>query len=79
MRASAWRVAAAKRVAEKWVQDAIKRPGRLREYFGTPEGETIPVAKINAEIAKLKKKESRTPEETSLLRALNLAKTLRKF
>ena len=62
---SAWKVAAAKRIAEKWIGDAIKRPGRLREYFGTPEGENIPQAKINAEIAKLKKKESRTPEETS--------------
>jgi len=73
------RKASAKRVAEKWIQDAIKRPGRLREYFGTPEGETIPVSKINAEIAKLKDKEKRTPEEVSLLRALNLAKTLKKM
>ena len=66
------------RIAEEWISKAIKRPGRLHDYFGIPEGETIPVGKIKAEISKLHGKEVRTPEETSLLRALNLGLTLKK-
>lgn len=66
------------RIAEGWISKALKRPGRLHDYFGIPEGETIPVGKIKAEISKLHGKEVRTPEETSLLRALNLGLTLKK-
>jgi hypothetical protein len=81
-RASAHRVVArhrisSRRVAEKWIQQAIKRPGRLHEFFGIPEDETIPMSKITGEIEKLRSKERRTPEETSLLQALNLAVTLK--
>jgi len=65
--------------ADKWISKAIKRPGRLHDYFGVPEGENIPVAKINAEIKKLTAKEDKSKDELSLLRALHLAKTLRKF
>ena len=75
-RASARR-ASARRVAEKWIQEAIKRPGRLHEYFGVPEDKTIPMSKIKGEIKKLREKEKRTPEEVSLLQALNLAVTLK--
>ncbi len=64
----------AKRVAaKKWIQDAIKRPGRVREYLGIPEGEEIPRAKLNAAISKLEK----SGANPSLLAALNLAKTLK--
>ena len=72
------------RISEsKWVQDAVEHPGRLHKHFGIPEDQTIPQAKINKEIARLhKKKESKgslSKEETSLLRALNLGKRLKKM
>ena len=76
-KSAALRRVAARRVAEKWIQQAIEKPGRLHEFFGIPEDEDIPVAKIKGEIAKLKKKEKRSAEETSLLRALNMALTLK--
>lgn len=76
-KSAAVRRAAARRVAEKWIQQAIEKPGRLHEFFGIPEDEDIPVAKIKGEIAKLKKKGERSAEETSLLRALNMALTLK--
>lgn len=69
--------APAKTAAGEWIEDAIKEPGRLHRYFGIPEDENIPMSKIDAEIAKIKKKDDRTKEDTSLLRALNLAKTLK--
>jgi len=68
-----------KKVAKDWIEKAVKRPGRLHKYFGIPEGEKIPVSKIDGEIKKLESKDDRTDEETSLLRALNLAKTFRKM
>ena len=68
-----------RKVSEDWIEKAVEKPGRLHKYFGIPEDENIPVSKINAEIKKLKSKEDRTDEETSLLRALNLAKTLKKM
>lgn len=67
------------KISKDWIQDAIKKPGRLHKYFGIPEEENIPESKINSEISKLRKKETRSKEETSLLRALNLAKTLKKM
>ena len=71
------RRASAHRIAEHWIQDAIKRPGRVREYLGIPKGETIPMADLESAIDRLKMKARRTPEETSLLRALYLARTLK--
>jgi len=65
------------RVAENWIGPAIKEPGRLHKHFGIPEDKTIPMSKIKGEIAKLEKKEKRTKDETSLLRALNMAVTLK--
>lgn len=76
-KSAAMRRSAARRVAEKWIQKAIEKPGRLHDFFGIPEDEDIPVSKIKGEIAKLKKKEKRSAEETSLLRALNMALTLK--
>lgn len=66
------RIAAANKIAEQWIQDAIKRPGRVREYLGIPEGETIPMGKLNAAIAKVKDTGNK-----SLLAALMLAKRLK--
>jgi len=65
------------KTADKWIQDAIKRPGRLHKFFGIPEGKDIPVAKIKGEIEKLKKKEEKTPEDKSLMGALQLGLRLK--
>ena len=67
------------RTAEDWMEDAVKRPGRLHKFFGIPEDETIPMSKIDGEIAKLKKKDDRTKDEESLLAALNLGKTFKEM
>ena len=69
---TAERMAAARRLATQWVQDAIKRPGRVRKYLGIPEGETIPMEKLNKAIEKLKGSGNK-----SLLSALLLAKRLK--
>jgi len=70
-------------LAKKWVQDAIENPGRLHRHFGIPEGEKIPAEKINKEIARLHKKTEGggklSADETSLLRALQLGKRLKKM
>ena len=69
-----------RRVADKLdIDKAIKRPGRLHKYFGIPEDENIPMAKIDAEIKKLKDKEDKSKEEDSLLAALYLGKRLKKM
>ena len=69
-----------RRVADKLnIDKAIKRPGRLHKYFGIPEDEKIPMAKIDAEIKKLKDKEDKSKEEDSLLDALYLGKRLKKM
>ena len=31
---------------KKWIQDAIKKPGALREQLGVKKGEKIPAAKL---------------------------------
>jgi len=71
------------RLAKNWVQDAVKNPGRLHRHFGIPEDETIPAGKIEKEISRLHKKKedsgSLTKSETSLLRALQLGKRLKKM
>jgi len=73
------KTASASRVAANWIQDAIKRPGRLHKFFKVPEDEDIPESKIEGEIKKLRKKKERSKKDTSLLRALNLAETLESF
>ena len=64
-------------VEAKWIQKAIKDPGRVREYLGVPDGETIPMAKLDAAIEKLKAVEEKTDEQQSLMSALVLAKRLK--
>ena len=66
------RFTAAGKLAEKWIQDAIKEPGRVRKYLGVPEGEAIPQGKLNEAIEKVKGTGNK-----SLLSALLLAKRLK--
>ena len=33
-------------MAEKWIQNAIKKPGALRSALGVKEGKTIPAGKL---------------------------------
>ena len=60
------------KVAEKWIQDAIKRPGRVREYLNVPEGQDIPMGKLDSAIEKVK-----GSGDHNLLSALILAKRLK--
>ena len=52
-----------------WIKGAIKNPGALRKTHGIKEGETIPVATLNADI----KKGGVTGKRAQL------AKTMKKF
>ena len=60
--------------AGDWIQDAVKRPGRVRKYLGVAKGEKIPMRKLNGAIKRLEAKKNKTVEERSLLSALLLAK-----
>jgi hypothetical protein len=71
---------------EKWIQDAIKKPGSLRKQLGKEKGEKITKSEIASEISNLKKKDKDPKKEgiqglskkdLKKLRRLNLAKTLR--
>ena len=35
-------------MAEKWIKEAIKKPGALRSALGVKEGKTIPAKKLAA-------------------------------
>jgi hypothetical protein len=71
---------------EKWIKDAIKRPGALRKKMKKEEGEKITKSEIAEEISKLKDKD-KDPDKKGIqglnkkdltkLRQLNLAKTLK--
>ena len=66
----------------KWIQGAIKKPGALRKELGVKEGQKIPTSRINREISKLRNKSKEgtiTKSESTELKRLNLAKTLRNF
>lgn len=66
-----------KKKAKDWIQDAVKDPGRLHRYFGVPEDENIPMAKLKAEAEKLKGKKDKTDDEKSLQRAIQMAITMK--
>jgi len=72
-------------MAKKWIQGAIKpeEAGSLRAHYGVKEGETIPADKLNALIARLRKKASDekklSKEELHLLRQALLARKLRGY
>lgn len=57
-------------MAEKWIQKAIKHPGKLHRELGVPQGEKIPAKKlVKAEHSKNK----------TIRKEANLAKTLKKL
>lgn len=35
-------------MAKRWINDAIKKPGQLHKDLGVPQGEKIPVKKLDA-------------------------------
>lgn len=64
----------AEHLAKKWIQDAIKSPGRVREFLNVPAGKDIPMGKLDTAITKEKGTSNK-----SLLSALLLAKRLKKM
>ena len=70
---------------EKWISDAIKRPGALRKKMGKKEGEKISKSEIDAELAKLHKKDKDpdkpgdqlSKKDAQKKKQLTLAKTLK--
>jgi len=70
---------------EKWIADAIKDKGALRKKMGKKEGEKISKAEIDAELAKLHKKDKDkskagdqlSPSDAKKKKQLTLAKTLK--
>lgn len=55
---------------KKWIQGAIKHPGKLHRDLGVPAGKKIPAKKLS------KAEHSKNP---SIRREANLAKTLKGF
>ncbi len=56
-------------MAEKWIQNAIKKPGSLRKELGVKEGKKIPEKKLESAAKKPGKEGKRA----------RLAETLRSF
>lgn len=73
--------------AEKWIKDAIKRPGSLRRKMRKAKGEKISKKEIDSELAALRKKDRDKDQPGLQLGAsdrrkhkqLVLAKTLKGF
>jgi hypothetical protein len=72
--------------SEKWIKDAIKRPGALRMKLGKKSAEKISSTEIRSEISKLKKKDKDkskpgiqglSKKDLTKFRQLSLAKTLK--
>ena len=71
---------------DKWIQDAIKKPGSLRKSLNKKEGEKITKSEIDSELQALKSKDKDPKKkgvqglkgkDLSKFRKLNLAKTLK--
>ena len=71
---------------DKWIQDAIKKPGSLRKSLKKKEGEKITKAEIDSELQALKGKDKDPKKkgvqglkgkDLSKFRKLNLARTLK--
>jgi hypothetical protein len=65
---------------EKWIQDAVKRPGALSKRLGIPEDEDIPIGRIRSELAKLKKKSEKgdlSADDKLFQKQLNFALTMK--
>jgi hypothetical protein len=71
---TATRVHLADKLAKKWIQDAIEHPGRVRKYLKKKPGEKITQSELDEAIQNVEK-----TDNTSLLRALQMAKTLIKM
>jgi hypothetical protein len=54
------------KMAEKWIQKAIKKPGALHKELGVPAGKKIPAAKV----AKAAKKPGKTGQRARLAQTL---------
>jgi hypothetical protein len=72
--------------SEKWIQDAIKRPGALRKKLGKKGEEKISSSEISKELSELKSKDKDkdkkgvqglSKKDLTKFRQLNLAKTLK--
>ncbi len=70
----------------KWIQDAIKKPGSLRKSLKKKEGEKISKSEIDSELQALKSKDKDkskagvqglSKKDLTKFRRLNLAKTLK--
>lgn len=59
-------------MAKKWIKEAIKKPGALREAMGVKKGETIP----KKELAKAAKKPGKMGQRARL--AMTLGKMKKK-
>lgn len=58
---------------KKFIQSGIKKPGRVRRLLGIKAGKKVPMAKLAAKIAQVKKR-APSAAKRSLLSALILAK-----
>lgn len=74
--------------SNKWIQDAIKKPGSLRKTLKKKEGEKITQSEIDKKIKSLKKKDKNpdkpgiqglSKKDLKTFRRLSLAKTLKSF
>jgi len=76
------------RMTDKWIQHAVKRPGRVHRYIAREYGEDcfdedgdIKMSCLNEAIADVREEceEHHTEQCVSLLRALELAKRLKEM
>jgi len=73
---------------EKWIQNALKKPGALKKSMGKGKSEKLSTSDLDKEMSKLKKKDT-DPNKKGVqglgksdllkLKRINLAKTLRKL
>jgi hypothetical protein len=62
-----------------WIKGAVKKPGALREYMDTPEGQSIPKGKLN-KVASGKPAVSGGPKPSAkTMQRANLAKSFSKM
>ena len=70
-------------MAEKFIKDAIKKPGALRKAMGAKKGEPIDKKKMAAKKSDLEKKaegdKKLSPSQRKMLQRINLAETLEKM
>jgi hypothetical protein len=64
-----------RKYSAKWIQQAVKRPGRVLELTNSKPGE-LTITKINAKLKELEAKEKKSETDKKDIKALNMAKTL---